>query len=273
MKPERLKSHALDFDSNVVFTKTPIFLLQKDGRGWKNVEVTQKEFDDMIVDGVNYKYIDNDMEASVAQFREKGDFMKQLLDALQNERFGPSRKPFLDATKNAYPTSIITARGQPMDELREGHRHIIYKILEPGDRKMLVEHMRDNLSLKTKNQDILIERYLENNLYLPVSSNEFLKEFSKSHAVHVKIRKNMGFQKFVEHVQDTFTQYYGDEFRDYKKFSVGFSDDSPHNIQQMENFIKEKLLDKFSQVKFVLYNTNDPTNIHKVILQGGDQSK
>jgi hypothetical protein len=26
-------------------------------------------------------------------------------------------------------------------------------------------------------------------------------------------------------------------------------------------------------VKFVLYNTNDPTNIHKVILQGGDQSK
>jgi hypothetical protein len=172
------------------------------------------------VDGKEYRYVNDSFDDSVFRFREHGDFMKQLLDALQNERFGPSWEPFLDATKNAYPTSIITARGQPMNELREGHRHIIYEILEPSDREMLIENMRKNLSLKTKNQDLLIKRYLENNLYLPVSSDEFLKEFSTSYLVPMNIRKNMGFQKFVGHVNDLFTSYYSDEFRDYKKFSV-----------------------------------------------------
>jgi hypothetical protein len=68
---------------------------------------------------------------------------------------------------------------------------------------------------------------------------------------------------FVWHVQTLFGKYYWEKFINNPIFSMWFSDDNLQNSQSMINFIKSDLLSKYPNVKFVVYDTNDITNVKK----------
>lgn len=55
--------------------------------------------------------------------------------------------------------------------------------------------------------------------------------------------------------------------------SIGFSDDSKKNVDAIRKVINEKLLEKYPQILFYLYNTEDPLEIKKEIIQRKPHSK
>jgi len=44
-----------------------------------------------------------------------------------------------------------------------------------------------------------------------------------------------------------------------KPISVGFSDDDPANVRAVEDYIRNELAQRFPSVRFVIYDTSDPT--------------
>ncbi|MFZ2150812.1 MAG: hypothetical protein WAZ12_00630 [Candidatus Absconditicoccaceae bacterium] len=256
------KSYGFDFDSNLVFTQDTIFLLKRNGKSWHQTEVSQQEFDQISVDNINWRRINDNPADSLINFLKPGNYKKALLYALDNNQTGPGRGSFLEANESASPITIITARGQSPKELKESHKDVIYSILNLCERERLVESMQNRLRVKLQ-KDSAIELYLNNNLYLPVESQEFLQKFNINTDVPVKIRKNIAFEAFVSHVHSLFGQYYGEKFINNPVFSMGFSDDNLQNSQAMVNFIKSDLLSKYPHVKFVVYDTNDVTNVKR----------
>ena len=256
------KSYAFDFDSNLVFTQDTIFLLKRNWVSWHQTQVSQQEFDQISIDNKNWRRINDSPADSLINFLKPGNYKKALLDALDNDQTWPGRSSFLEANESAYPIAIITARWQSPQELKDTHEDVIYSIFNVRERERLVENIQNKLKL-TLQKDKAIEMYLNNNLYLPVESQEFLQKFAINIDVPVKIRKNIAFDVFVWHVQSLFGQYYWSKFINNPIFSMWFSDDNLQNSQSMVNFIKSDLLSKYPHVKFVVYDTNDITNVKR----------
>ncbi len=259
------RSYAFDFDGNLVFTKDTIFLLKRDWKWWHKKEVSQKEFDNIQIDGKNWRRLNDSPQDSLINFWKSGNYKKSLLDALSSNQTWPGRNVYIQANKNASPIAKITARGQSPNELMEAHRAVIYDILTIEDRLSLIENMQINLNMKLS-ENMAIELYLNNNLYLPVQSSEFLNMYALNLAIPTKIRKNIWFERFVWHIDLLFRKYYWKSFVNNPKFSVWFSDDNLQNIQSMMDFIKADLMIKYPYVKFVVYNTNDSKNIKETEL-------
>lgn len=248
------KAYAFDFDSNLVFTQDTIFLSKRNWTSWQETEVSQKEFDQLTVDGKTWKRLNDDYEASLKNFLKPGKYKKALVVAIADKKTWPSRLSFLEANETASPLAIITARGQSPQELKESHKYIIYHVLNQIQRNTLVESMQKKLGSALP-EDKAIQLYLDNNLYLPVQSKEFLQWSNTTIDIAIRIRKHIGFEMFVAHVTSVFGT---------PEFSVWFSDDNIENVESMSDFIKSDLLPKYPQVKFLVYNTNDAENVKKI---------
>ncbi len=264
--PKR-RSYWFDFDSNLLFTNSLIYLLKKENHERKEVTVTQEDYDNLTIDAHNYRYIQDNVDLSMREFRQAWMYKKALLDALASKHLGPSREKFEEATSYANPLSIITARGQSPDELKEWHKIVIMDYLLQEHRGMLLENMMHKMpDLKRKSPDAIIDYYLQKNLYLPVSSKSFLAQFPWMSAQTIAQRKNIGFAAFVRHAQQTFLHYDPNLSPTDMQFSIWFSDDSIRNISSLEHYIEHHLLYDFPKTKFVLYNTANPACIKKTIL-------
>lgn len=256
------KSYAFDFDSNLVFTQDAIFLLKRNWISWHQTEISQKEFDQISVDNINWRWLNDNPIESLINFRKPGNYKKVFLNALDNNMKWPARLSFVEANENASPISIITARGQSPNELADTHKILIYKFFTAKERWNLVRNMQKNLKVRIDEKQA-IELYLKNNLYLPVESKEFLNISWLNIEVPTKIKKHFGLKMFVGHVESLFLRYYWEKFLNNPQFSVWFSDDNLQNVQSMVDFIKYDLLSRYPYVDFVVYDTNDIANVKR----------
>lgn len=263
------KAYGFDYDSNMLFTNSVIYLLLKEWGNWKPITVSQKDFDTINVDNILYRYVNDNVHESTREFREPGKYMETLIDALDNNRFWPSWEKFEIATCAANPLLKSTARGQSPLELREGHKFIIMEHLTQWQREQLVENMLCKLHdplLYDAAQEKIIDLYLDGNQYFSVNSSEFLAQFPEAKELNVAQRKNIWFSYFVWYVQKKLATYYPEIAGPGMNFSIWFSDDNLRNIQSLEQHIEQKLLYTFPFTKFVLYNTANPHCIKKIEL-------
>lgn len=260
------KAYSVDCDGNLAYTPDTIFLLKRNWKSRKKIEVSQREFDEILIDNLNWRRLNDNPEESLINFIKPGNYKKSIFDALDNCTMWPSRNNFIEATEYAFPISKITARAQSWEELKDTHRAVIYDVLSVEKREHLVENMKQYLNANLT-RDQAIELYLHNNLYLSVQSQEFLDMSHTTLDIPMKIRKNIWFEKFVWHVETLFSVYYWKQFIDDPKFSIWFSDDNLQNSQAMINFIRSNLLSKYPKVKFVVYNTHDFENVKKIIIK------
>jgi len=86
--------------------------------------------------------------------------------------------------------AIITARGQSPQELKESHEYVINHVFTSAQRDTLVQNMQKRLGREVSPEEA-IQRYIENNLYLPVQSKEFFQESGTSIDVPTTIRKHI----------------------------------------------------------------------------------
>ncbi len=117
------------------------------------------------------------------------------------------------------------------------------------------------------NEDVL-DNYLTQNRYHAVTSPDFIahvKNASVSGPEKAEVRKQFAILDFLDHLFRMI-----ERIGTHKPISVGFSDDDPANVPAVMTFIREKLATQFPSVKFVVYDTSDPSieKGHKIIVTG-----
>ena len=265
-----LKSYAFDVDGNLVFTDDTIWIeIWEDGKRTPK-EISQKQYAELTPEihiWEKMRYVNGDKEQSMINFQSAWGFEKSIFDALKLDKKWPSWEKFVEANIQASPISIITARGHPVEDLKTTHKRIIHEILTDGQREDLVYNMKEHLWRYYLFEDKVINIYLDNNYYAPCTNEIFLESINKDLSCSMPDTKNAAFEAFVLHVKKIFTRYYGANFLADRKIRVGFSDDTNSNIEWLNDFVNKEyiwLMWKYPEIKFNLYDTNNPENTIKL---------
>jgi hypothetical protein len=247
------RAYSFDWDDNILFMPTRIYLEKKVGKGWVPVSVSTEEFREIRkLIGKNFRYVNDNPLESFKDFRSYDSFIKDTKEALNKKLYGPSFGKFIEALSYANDFSIITARGNPPTAIKDGIQIIIDTVLTDEQKAQ----MKANL------YGTSIKQYLNLQDYYPISSNEFMKKFNiKSDANDPEIAKTIALKGFVDRV----VKVVGDikDNPECTGISIGYSDDDLGNVESAEKFIEETLKGLYPDVSFMVYDTSDPKNTKK----------
>jgi hypothetical protein len=237
------KFFLFDWDDNILNMPTQIILDKLIRNSWVKISLDSKEFRKIRKNiGKNYRI----RKDSFKHFKGKNYFQKDLIKSVNDKKFGPVFKKFLFTLCNCQDFAIITARGHSPDVVKKGILYIIKNVMTPTQKRQLML----NLNNET------LEEYLSRQKYRTISSPEFVKEFGL----------NIGSQSPEEGKKLALTHYIEDvvnKTKNFRKISVGFSDDDIGNIKAIESIIKKELKKKFPKINFVIYDTSNPKKIKK----------
>lgn len=247
------RAYSFDWDDNILFMPTKIYLDKKVGDGWVPVLVGTEEFREIRnLIGSKYRYGNNNLYYAFKDFRDYDAFINDTKEALRKKSFGPSFNKFIEALEYGNDFSIITARGNPPKAIKDGIKLIIDTIFTEEQK----EKMLSNLYGTT------IDQYLNLQDYYPVTSDEFIKEFDAEVSVNSpEVGKMIALKTFVDRVVSAVKEM--KENPKYTGMSIGFSDDDLGNIESAEKYIEEELKRLYPDVKFLVYDTSDPKNPKK----------
>ena len=247
------RAYSFDWDDNILFMPTRIYLEKKQGKGWVPISVSTEEFRDIRnLIGKKYRYINGDPMESFKDFRRYDSFISDTKEALSKNQFGPSFNKFIEALSYASDFSIITARGNPPEAIKDAIKLIIDEVLTDEEKGQ----MKANL------YGTSIDQYLNLQDYYPVSSDDFMKKFNiESSAQDPEIAKTMALKSFVDRVVNAVDKIKDDP--EYTGLSIGYSDDDLGNVESAEKYIEETLKGLYPDVRFLVYDTSEPKNPKK----------
>lgn len=254
----RLRSYIFDWDDNILYMPTTIKMDKKDGDKWVPVDVSTEEFAHVRT-SPDYRLRNNDPNLAFKDFKDSEPFIVDAKKAIHNNQFAPSADKFKEALIHANPFGINTARGHKPEVLRDGVRLFIDMVLTDEEKSEMINNIKSILN-RTKDftDDQTIDFYLdEMGEYYPVSSDEFGKRFGlevSGGAANPEHAKKVAIEHFVRKI---FTNISTLIDGDYKKMSVGFSDDDLRNVRAVEKFIEEELNKMYPEFHFVVYDTSD----------------
>lgn len=245
------KGYSLDWDDNILFMPTKIHLEKLVDGNWEPYDVSTEEFREVRSElGDNLRTT----PTSFKDFQEYEAFINDTIQAINDQRFGPSYDKFKKSLINIDDFSIITARGNPIKALKDGIKVLIKLSFSPLEKN----EMKNNLQEK----GITLDEYLDGQDLQAVSSPEFQQKYGKGEgATKPEEAKTIAFKEYVKRVVKSAKTLIDNP--EFKGISIGFSDDDLGNVKKMESFIREILSKKYPNVNFVVYDTSDPKNIKK----------
>ena len=254
----RLRTYIFDWDDNILYMPTTIKMDKKEGGEWVPVDVPTDEYAH-IRTSPKYRLRNNDVVVAFKDFRDSKPFIEDTKKAIHMNRFAPSADKFKEALIHANPFGINTARGHKPSVLRDGVKVFIDMVLTDEEKSEMIENIKKILNrTKELNDDQTIDYYLdEMGEYYPVSSEEFGKRFgldTTGGAANPEHAKKVAIEHFVKKVFKNVKTLVSS---DYKKMSVGFSDDDLRNVKAVEKFIEEELNKMYPEFHFVVYDTSD----------------
>ena len=281
-----LKYYIFDWDDNILHMPTYIHLERRLGNGrWVPHLVSTAVFSVIRNDQENYRPPDNNWENAFVEFRDfaaddESKFLKDARTAIDRmlhgiEKAPPSFNTFRHTLIEGRIFAIVTARGHKQETLRKGVELFIDRILTPAERAEMIYNLRGYIACfdgEKKNNalsdEAVLDNYLSLNRYHAVTSPQFI-DLVKNAAVpdpdKSETRKQFAILDFLDHLIKMINRIGA-----RKPVSVGFSDDDPANVHAVVTFIREKLAAQFPSVKFVVYDTSDPSveKGHKIIVSG-----
>lgn len=280
-----LKYYIFDWDDNILHMPTRIHLERRlqDGT-WVPHLVSTSLFAVIRNDTVHYRPPDGEWAKAFSEFRDfDGDdestFLKDARTAIDRLLKGetappPSFNTFKKSLIEGRIFAIVTARGHSSETLKRGVQLFIDRVLSPEERATMISNLRgyvisyDGADVNdAMSDDQILSYYLSLNKYHAVTSPQFEQlvedrapSYSRSEA-----RKQFAIRDFLEHL---FTII--ERIGVHKPISVGFSDDDPANVRAVEEYIRLELVRRFPAVRFVLYDTSDPslTSGRKLVVAG-----
>ena len=253
-----LRTYIFDWDDNILYMPTTIKMDKKEGGKWVPVDVPTDEYAH-IRTSPEYRLRDNSPGIAFSDFRESKPFIEDIKKAIHNDNFAPSADKFKEALINTNPFGINTARGHKPEILRDGVKLFIDMVFTDEEKSEMVGNVKKILNqTKELTPDQSIDFYLdEMGEYYPVSSEEFGERFgldTTGGAANPEHAKKVAIEHFVRKVFDNVKTLVNS---DYKKLSVGFSDDDVRNVKAVEQFIEEELNKMYPEFHFVVYDTSD----------------
>jgi len=255
LKEFKKKSYSFDWDDNILIMPTRIYLeynLNNVGV-WAPVSVSTEQFRSIRHKlGSEFRYPNNDILQAFKDFRDYDAFINDTKNALSHNRLGPSFQKFREALISGSDFSIITARSNPPQAIKEGIKIIINNALSFTERK----EMEKNLN------GLTIDEYLNLQDYHPVSSVEFANQFGLDvSGTKPEEGKKIAFKSFVDRVVNQISKIKDDE--EFEGISVGFSDDDESNVEVIEDLIRNELKNLYPEINFIIYDTSDPKDTKK----------
>jgi len=265
LKEFKKKAYSFDWDDNILIMPTRIHLdynvnsnniadLGSEGNSiWVPVSVSTEQFRSVRHKlGKEFRYLNNDILQSFKDFRDYNAFIEDTKRALSFNKLGPSFQKFREALISGSDFSIITARSNPPQAIKEGIKVIINNALSYTERK----EMEKNLN------GLTIDEYLNLQDYHPVSSEEFAQRFGlESVGTNPEEGKKIAFKSFVDRIVSQISEIKDDE--EFEGISVGFSDDDEGNVEVVEDLIRNELKKLYPEINFIVYDTSDPKDTKK----------
>ena len=241
MKPT-MKYYAFDWDDNLMYMPTKIYL--KDNKG-KTVGMSTEDFaeyrteigkEPFDYEGHTIVSFDDD---AFRDFRVPGD--KAFLTDAMKAPTGPAWTDFVEAVNNGSIFAIITARGHTPSILKNAVYNLIKKNKHGLSEKELVKNLRKYRELADEedlSDDELVRAYLDMNKYHPVS-------FGEGSAANPEELKVKAMKEFMSYVQDLSRKLQEKAFMKNKISNyfipyVGFSDDDLRNVQAMKKHFDDE---------------------------------
>lgn len=241
MKPT-MKYYAFDWDDNLMFMPTKIYLVDEDG---ESVGMSTEDFaeyrteigkEPFEYEGHTIVGFDDD---AFRDFKVKGD-KKFLVDAMKAPT-GPAWDDFVEAVNNGSIFAIVTARGHTPSVLKNAVYNLIKRNMHGLNEKEIVKNLRKYREIADEEDmtdDELIRTYLEMCKWHPVT-------FGEGSAANPEELKVSAMRQFMDYVR-TLSQRLQEKAFMKNKISnyfipyVGFSDDDLKNVQTMKKHFDDK---------------------------------
>jgi hypothetical protein len=237
-----MKYYAFDWDDNIMYMPTKIYLLDDKGN---RVGMSTEDF-------ANYR-----TEVGKTPFNYKGHTIVGLdsnsfkdFGVFGDTKFpkdvmispvGPAWSDFVEAINNGSIFAIITARGHTPSAIKEG----VYKLIKSNkngiNSNKLVKNLlryRDLADEDKLSKDQLIRSYLDMCRFHPVS-------FGMSAETNPEPGKIKAMEEFIRYVKQISHQlqrkaFMKNKISNYFTPFIGFSDDDIRNVDSMKKHFKDK---------------------------------
>jgi hypothetical protein len=237
-----MKYYSFDWDDNLMFMPTKIYL--KDNNG-KSVGMSTEDFaehrtqigkDEFEYEGHTIIGFD---ENPFRDFSVAGD-KKFLTDAMKAPT-GPAWSDFVEAINNGSIFSIVTARGHTPSILKQAVYNLIKKNMHGIDSNQLAKNLLKYRNLADEDKltkDQLIRTYLDMCRFYPVS-------FGEGSATNPEQGKIIAMEEFVNYVKQMSYQLQTkalmkNKISNYFTPFIGFSDDDVRNVESMKKHFDKK---------------------------------
>jgi hypothetical protein len=237
-----MKYYSFDWDDNLMYMPTKIYLQDKDG---KSVGMSTEDFAEYRTE-IGTKPFEYEGHTIVGfdtdpfrDFRVLGD-RKFLTDAMRAPT-GPAWSDFVEAVNNGSIFSIITARGHTPSILKQAVYNLIKKNMHGLNSSLLAKNLmkyRDIADEDKLSKDQLIRAYLDMCKFHPVSFGEG----SATNPEEGKIRAMEEFVSYVRHMaRELQTKaIMKNKISNYFTPFIGFSDDDVRNVEKMKQHFDQK---------------------------------
>jgi hypothetical protein len=237
-----MKYYSFDWDDNLMFMPTKIYLKDKNG---KSVGMSTEDFaeyrteigkEEFEYEGHTIVGFDED---PFRDFRVTGD-KNFLIDAMKAPT-GPAWSDFVEAINNGSIFSIITARGHTPSILKQAVYNLIKKNMHGIDSNLLAKNLLKYRNLADEDKltkDQLIRTYLDMCRFYPVS-------FGEGSATNPEQGKINAMEEFVTYVRQMSHQLQTkalmkNKISNYFTPFIGFSDDDVRNVESMKKHFQDK---------------------------------
>jgi len=241
MKPT-MKYYAFDWDDNLMYMPTKIYLVDEDG---ESVGMSTEDFAEYRseigkepFDYEGHTIVGYDDDA-FRDFKVTGD-KKFIVDAMKAPT-GPAWDDFVEAVNNGSIFAIITARGHTPSVLKNGVYNLIKRNMHGLNEKEIVRNLRKYREIADEEDmtdDEILRTYLEMCKYHPVT-------FGEGSAANPEELKVSAMRQFMEYVK-TLSQrlqekaYMKNKISNYFTPYIGFSDDDLKNVETMKKHFDDE---------------------------------
>jgi hypothetical protein len=241
MKPT-MKYYAFDWDDNLMYMPTKIYLKDEDGN---SVGMSTEDFaeyrsevgkEPFEYEGHTIVGFDDD---AFRDFKVTGD-KKFLVDAMKAPT-GPAWGDFVEAVNNGSIFAIVTARGHTPSVLKNGVYNLIKKNKHGINEKELVKNLRKYREIADEDEmtdDELIRTYLEMCKWHPVTFGEG----SAANPEELKVSAMKQFMEYVRNLSQRLQEkaYMKNKISNYFTPFIGFSDDDLKNVETMKRHFDDE---------------------------------
>lgn len=237
-----MKYYAFDWDDNLMFMPTKIYLKDDEGN---SVGMSTEDFAEYRTD-VGKEPFEYEGHTIVSfdkePFRDFGVLGdKQFLKDAMSSPTGPAWNDFVEAINNGSIFAIVTARGHTPSMLKEAVYRLIKQNKHGLDSNQLAKNLlkyRDLADEEKLSKDQLIRSYLDMCRFHPVSFGEG----SATNPEQGKINAMEEFVSYVKNLSHSLQEkaFMKNKISNYFTPFIGFSDDDVRNIESMKKHFDKK---------------------------------